>query len=72
MRKQSMMGSSKYEFNPKQFDIDVMEKLQLHQEKKERIAEQIDQLLMEDPFRIGDTFSLIIEVLREAKQKHNI
>lgn len=72
MRKQSQMGSSKYEFNPEQLDIDVHNKNIKSQQQKLEIHLTIMYLLKKDAFRMDQTFSTILQVLREIKEEYNL
>lgn len=72
MRKGSMMGTSKYEFNPEQFDIDVANNAKRHQETKAKIYEEIKRMLESDPVRMDQTFSTMLEVMRELKTRYGL
>jgi hypothetical protein len=72
MRKQSQIGSSKYEFNPEQFEIDIHNKIIKHQQQKLEIYNIIMNMLKKDPSEIDQTFSTILQVLREIKQEYNL
>lgn len=48
MRKQSMMESSKYEFNPKQFDSDIQNNMKIYLAKREMIKDELGVRLIEN------------------------
>lgn len=66
-RKQSMMGSSKYEFNPGQLDEDIHINQVRYSKLKEKIHNEIMSNFKNDPFRMDETFSIYLDVLREIK-----
>jgi len=72
MRKQSMMGSSKYEYNPNQLDEDVLENAIRYRKTKELIREEILENFQKDASRMEQTFSIYLEVLREIKNEWNL
>lgn len=72
MRKQSQMGSSKYEFNLEQLDIDVMNNILKAQIKKNNIKELVIDMFTNDPVRMDETFSMFCEVLREVKSEYKL
>ncbi|PSJ85466.1 hypothetical protein C7R93_29855 [Brevibacillus fortis] len=59
------MGASKYEFNPRQFDEDIQQNAVRYETKMDEIRQKINSILASVPARMPETFSLIIEVLRE-------
>lgn len=72
MRKQSMMGSSKYEFNPEQFDKDIQNKIDKHRQLKQSIHNSIMEFIRSEPHNMNQTFSTILEVMREIKQEYKL
>ncbi|SHE67277.1 hypothetical protein SAMN05444392_102319 [Seinonella peptonophila] len=71
MKKQSNMGSSKYEFNPEQFDIDVARNHERYQQKKLEIKIKLWSMLFHEPDRVDETFNIICDVLREFKEEQD-
>lgn len=72
MRRHSQMGASKYEFNPEQLDTDV-ERNQVRLEKKRKdIKKKIIAMLESDPVRIEESFSTLLDVLREVKISYKL
>lgn len=67
MKRWSAMGSSKYEFNPNQLDIDIRKKEEHYNKKKDSINKQILSMLESEPEKMNETFSIILDVLREWK-----
>jgi hypothetical protein len=72
MRKQSQMGCSKYEFNPEQFEIDIQNKIIKHQQEKQEIQTILTNILRRDAFKMDQTFSIILDVLREIKVEYKL
>ncbi|MFJ8528702.1 hypothetical protein [Bacillus sp. NPDC094106] len=72
MRKPSMMGSSKYEFHPEQFDIDVLNNKRDYEEKKKYIKQELNKMILCKPSRMGETFSMMIQALRELKAEYEL
>ena len=67
VRRMSQMGSSKYELNPEQFDIDIANHQKRYDEKKKEVDEKVRAILSEDPVRMEETFSMILDVMRDVK-----
>jgi hypothetical protein len=72
LRKHSQMGSSKYEFNPEQFEIDIQNKIIKQQQLKQDIHSAILSILKNNAHNMDQTFSTILEVLREIKTEYNL
>lgn len=72
MRKYSQMGTSKYEFNPEQFEIDVSNNLQRYSVKKQTLSHKIHAILKEDPVRMDESFSMLLDILREVKTDYKL
>lgn len=70
MKKPSMMGSSKYEFNPEQFDIDVIASKERYKAKYERIESELKKIVFSDNERIEETWNIVIKVLRDLKEEY--
>ena len=66
----SMMGASKYEFSPKQFEIDM------RQHKAEREARELEfertlrELIDADAFNAKERYYLIIDTLRKIREDY--
>jgi hypothetical protein len=72
VRKQSQMGASKYEFNPEQFDIDVENNRLRYEDSRELIHAELTRLMEADPVRLDETFSIMLDVMREFKKRYNL
>lgn len=72
MRKPSQMGCSKYEFNPEQFEIDIQNKIIKQLENKQEIHTILTNILRKDAYKMDQTFSTILEVLREIKSEYQL
>jgi len=72
MRKQSAMGSSKYEFDPNQFDIDILNNKKRYDEKLKLIKYDLEEILYQDPIRINETWSMILQNLRQMKVENKL
>lgn len=69
-RKGSMMGTSKYEFSPKQFDID-MARHRVNREARELEFERVLRELIEaDAFHAKERYYLIIDTLRKIREDY--
>ena len=68
MARGSQMGASKYEFNPQQFDIDMAYHQRKYKERKMQYEKQLRKLIESEPHRMGENYSLVIEVLREIRE----
>lgn len=71
-KKGSMMGASKYEFNPEQFEIDVENNIKRYKNKKDSAKQEIIKILESDPTRLDESFSMVLEILREIKEKYKL
>lgn len=72
VRKQSQMGASKYEFNPEQFDIDAENNRLRYDEQHTSIKAELTRLIEADPVRLSETFSIMLDVMREFKKQYNL
>lgn len=72
MRKQSMMGSSKYEFNPSQLEDDIQQNIERYQKTKDLIRQEVLGNFQKDSFKMDQTLSIYLEVLRELKIEWNL
>lgn len=70
MARGSQMGASKYEFNPQQFDIDMADHQRKYKERKMQYEKQLRKLIESEPHRMGENYSLVIEVLREIREDY--
>lgn len=71
MRKCSMMGSSKYEFNPEQFDEDIKKNKEKYKAKGKRAMEVLEDLINQDTWQ-QENFRIITKNLRELKERYNL
>ena len=71
MKKQSAMGSSKYEFNPVQFDIDMTVNQFKYKIKKDNIKNTLKELIIQD-IEHKENYNLIIECMLELKSEINL
>lgn len=72
MRKHSMMGSSKYEFNPRLFDLDIKRNQERYNKKLKAIKGEISTQLVDDPTRMKETYQMYVEILMDMKKKFNL
>lgn len=63
--------SSKYGLNQEQFAVDIQNNITKHEEKKREFSSNLLDMIQCD-FWHGDNFSLILECLREIKQRENL
>ncbi|WP_251398352.1 hypothetical protein [Ureibacillus chungkukjangi] len=61
------MGTSKYEFNPEQFDIDVINNQKRYKDKYNFIELELFKLIQHDPIRQNESWEMIIDILRQYK-----
>lgn len=66
------MGTSKYEFNPEQLDVDVQNNILRHKHQKELIHNLVMSEIKKDGSRMDQTFSIFLEVLREIKEEYTL
>lgn len=67
-----MMGSSKYEFNPEQFDIDIHNNKKRYDEKLQLIKCDLEKILFQDPIRVEETWNMMIQTLRQVKEENTL
>lgn len=67
----SNMGASKYEFEPDKLDRDIKAKQERYNRKKDTIKAMIEGMMISDPARQEETFSMFCEVLREWREQNN-
>lgn len=72
MKKSSNMGSSKYEYNPEKFEKDVLNNEERYLEKSQEIKEELSILLKNEPSRMNETFSMMLQSLRELKEEYHL
>lgn len=72
MRKPSMMGSSKYEFNPEQFELDIKRSQERYNKKLKAIKGEISTQFVDDPTRMKETYQMYVEILMDMKKKFNL
>lgn len=71
-KKQSQMGTSKYEFNPEQFEIDMMNNLENYRIKYELLNDTIENWFMIEPDKMKDTYGMLINVVTNIKKKYDL
>lgn len=64
--------SSKYYYDPGRLDIDIAESEKKTENQKQVIRDFTDDLLMEHPANMDNTFKNIVGVMLELKEKYNI
>lgn len=67
MTKQSMMGSSKYEFEPEQFDNDIRANQARYHYRYKFIEQVVQKIFWQEPARQHETMEIFIKVLRGFK-----
>lgn len=72
MRKPSMMGSSKYEFNSGLFELDVKRSQERYNKKLKAIKGEISTQFLDDPTRLKETYQMYVELLLDMKTKLNL
>ncbi|MDX5808732.1 MULTISPECIES: hypothetical protein [unclassified Bacillus cereus group] len=72
MKKSSNMGSSKYEYNPEKFEKDVLNNEERYHGKSQEIKEELSILLKNEPSRMNETFSMMLQSLRELKEEYHL
>ena len=65
------MGSSKYELSPEQFEKDMERNRLNYEQKKKDILKKLESIITQD-YKQDDNFRLIIENLKELKEKYGI
>ncbi|EKS4345015.1 TPA: hypothetical protein PTV74_003139 [Clostridium botulinum] len=71
MSKISMMGSSKYEFEPNKFNEDIQKHRENHKRKEESAMQILEEIINQDTWQ-EDNFRTITKCLRELKTKYNL
>ncbi|APQ73839.1 hypothetical protein RSJ22_12175 [Clostridium botulinum] len=71
MRKLSMMGSSKYEFNPEQFNEDVKKHRENYRRKEEKITKILEEFINQDTYQ-DRNFRIITKVLKMLKIRYDL
>ena len=72
MRKPSMMGSSKYEFNPGLFELDIKRSQERYSKKLKVIKGEVSSQFEDDPTRMKETYQMYVSVLLDMKKKFNL
>lgn len=72
MRKPNIIGSSKYEFNPGQFDIDMMNNQRKHIEKVNSIHNEVEKRIIDDPIKAKETYQMYVSILLNMKKKYDL
>ncbi|HCL4447566.1 TPA: hypothetical protein N2D04_002630 [Clostridium botulinum] len=71
MRKFSMMGSSKYEFEPQKFDEDIKKHREVYKRKEEKITKILEEFINQDTCQ-DRNFRIITKVLRMLKIRYDL
>ncbi|MBY6758666.1 hypothetical protein HYH82_15340 [Clostridium botulinum] len=71
MRKLSMMGSSKYEFNPEQFNEDIKKHRENYKRKEEEITKILEEFINQDTCQ-DRNFRIITKVLKMLKIRYDL
>ncbi|HCL4549728.1 hypothetical protein EXM36_02980 [Clostridium botulinum] len=71
MRKLSMMGSSKYEFNPEQFNEDVKKHREVYKKKEKEITKILEEFINQDTWQ-EDNFRTITKALKLLKIRYDL
>ncbi|MED0951148.1 hypothetical protein P4T70_24170 [Bacillus mobilis] len=72
MKKSSNMGSSKYEYHPEKLEKDVLNNQKRYERKSQEIKEELSRLLKNEPSRMNETFSMMLQSLRELKEEYHL
>lgn len=72
MKKLSNMGSSKYEHHPEKFEEDILENKARYNKKSQGIKEELNRMLRSEPSRMNETFSIMLQSLRELKEEYHL
>ncbi|KGO12183.1 hypothetical protein NZ45_19215 [Clostridium botulinum] len=71
MRKLSMMGSSKYEFNPEQFNEDVKKHREVYKRKEKEITKILEEFINQNTYQ-DRNFRIITKVLKMLKIRYDL
>ncbi|MCC5422497.1 hypothetical protein [Clostridium botulinum] len=71
MRKLSMMGSSKYEFEPQKFDEDIKKHRENYKRKEEEITKILEEFINQDTYQ-DRNFRIITKVLKMLKIRYDL
>ncbi|MDU6337098.1 MAG: hypothetical protein E6594_15090 [Clostridium sporogenes] len=71
MRKLSMMGSSKYEFEPWKFEEDVKKNREIYRRKEEEITKVLEEFINQDTWQ-EDNFRTITKALKLLKIRYDL
>ncbi|HDK7165918.1 TPA: hypothetical protein PTV51_002191 [Clostridium botulinum] len=71
MRKLSMMGSSKYEFNPEQFNEDIKKHREVYKRKEKEITKILEEFINQDTYQ-DRNFRIITKVLKMLKIRYDL
>ncbi|MDO5293338.1 MAG: hypothetical protein Q4F05_11370 [bacterium] len=61
-------ADSKYFGNFNQFDHDMKK----HKEAREKLKEEVKELVLRDPGRMADRVQIVLEAVREIKEEYNV
>lgn len=71
-RKKHRNPDSKYAYDPEQLDEDIKANIQRIERKREHIKRLISEEITSEPMRMEETMSLLIDVLRETKDRYGL
>ncbi|PAE90920.1 hypothetical protein [Shouchella clausii] len=71
-RKKHRNPDSKYAYDPEKLDDDIKANIQRIERKRERIKRVINEEITSEPTRMEETLSLLIDVLRETKDRYGL
>ncbi|CAL83908.1 hypothetical protein FDF29_06435 [Clostridium botulinum] len=71
MRKLSMMGSSKYKFNPEQLNEDVKKHRENYRRKEKEITKILEEFMNQDTWQ-EDNFRTITKALKLLKIRYDL
>ncbi|WP_045904656.1 hypothetical protein [Clostridium botulinum] len=71
MRKLSMMGSSKYEFEPQKFDEDIKKHREVYKRKEKEITKILEEFINQDTYQ-DRNFRIITKVLKMLKIRYDL
>ena len=71
-RKKHRNPDSKYAYDPEKLDDDIKANIQRIESKREHIKRVLSEEITSEPTRMEETFSLMIDVLREKKKQYGL
>ncbi|MEK3756759.1 hypothetical protein MHB73_21200 [Bacillus sp. FSL K6-6483] len=71
-RKKDRNPDSKYAYDPEKLDDDIKANIQRIERKREHIKRVVSAEITSEPTRMEETLSLLIDVLRETKDRYGL